>query len=120
MAFATRDFDDWILLEEGGEADVFRARQISLDRIVAVKRLRLSQWGGEKETRRFEEASKLGASLSHPGLVAVIDYGQEGRYYHLVMEYIRGVELGRLVDGEMALPPWLRCRFARQMAEALD
>lgn len=98
MSFATGDFSDWSLLGEGGEAQIFRARQVSLDRMVAIKRLKLSAIGGEAEIKRFEREAKLCASLSHPSLVQVNDYGSDGSFYYLVMEYVQGVDLGKMAE----------------------
>lgn len=98
MSFATGDFSDWSLLGEGGEAQIFRARQVSLDRMVAIKRLKLSAIGGEEEIKRFEREAKLCASLSHPSLVQVNDYGSDGSFYYLVMEYVQGVDLGKMAE----------------------
>ncbi|HKP95708.1 MAG TPA: serine/threonine-protein kinase [Fibrobacteria bacterium] len=98
MSFATGDFSDWSLLGEGGEAQIFRARQVSLDRMVAIKRLKLSSIGDEEEIKRFEREAKLCASLSHPSLVQVNDYGSDGKFYYLVMEYVQGVDLGKMAE----------------------
>lgn len=98
MSFAVGDFSDWSLLGEGGEAQIFRARQVSLDRMVAIKRLKLSTIGDEEEIKRFEREAKLCASLSHPSLVQVNDYGSDGRFYYLVMEYVQGVDLGKMAE----------------------
>lgn len=98
MAFSRDDFSDWSLLGEGGEAEIFRARQISLDRMVAIKRLKLSSIGGQEEIKRFEREAKLCASLSHPCLVQIYDYGSDGKFYHLVMEYVAGVDLGKMAE----------------------
>lgn len=98
MSFATGDFSDWSLLGEGGEAQIFRARQVSLDRMVAIKRLKLAAIGSEEEIKRFEREAKLCASLSHPSLVQVNDYGSDGSFYYLVMEYVEGVDLGKMAE----------------------
>src|SRR3954470_23860776 len=98
MSFAVEDFSDWSLLGEGGEAQVFRARQMSLDRLVAIKRLKLTQIGDEEEIKRFEREAKLCASLSHPSLAQIVDYGSDGRYYYLVMEYVQGIDLGKMSE----------------------
>jgi len=98
MSFATGDFSDWSLLGEGGEAQIFRARQVSLDRMVAIKRLKLSSIGNEEEIKRFEREAKLCASLSHPSLVQVNDYGSDGSFYYLVMEHVQGVDLGKMAE----------------------
>lgn len=150
MAFSRGDFSDWSLLGEGGEAEIFRARQVSLDRMVAIKRLKLSSIGGQEEIKRFEREAKLCASLSHPCLVQIYDYGSDGKFYHLVMEYVAGVDLGKMAElgsayvssadartGEMeasgfvarslrsaedrpALPESLKVHLARQMVEVVD
>jgi tRNA A-37 threonylcarbamoyl transferase component Bud32 len=122
MSFSTGDFSDWSKLAEGGEAEVFRARQISLDRMVAIKRLKLSVIGGAADIRRFEGEAKLCASLGHPGLVQVYDYGHDSRYYYLVMEYVAGADLGRLPGAvtEDGLPAAVKIHLARQMAEAVE
>jgi hypothetical protein len=150
MSFATGDFSDWSLLGEGGEAQIFRARQVSLDRMVAIKRLKLSSIGNEEEIKRFEREAKLCASLSHPSLVQVNDYGSDGSFYYLVMEHVEGVDLGKMaelgsayvssgnlqVTGNMevlgfpgqsagaangqGLPESLKIHLARQMVEVVD
>jgi tRNA A-37 threonylcarbamoyl transferase component Bud32 len=147
MAFAVDDFSDWSLLGEGGEAQVFRARQLSLDRLVAIKRLKLSNIGDEEEIKRFEREAKLCASLSHPSLVQIFDYGSDGRYYYLVMEYVQGIDLGKMAElgsayvssrdlgsaaglgnlglpvdgpGGSGLPESLKVHLARQMVEVVD
>ncbi len=98
MSFGPADYSDWSLLGEGGEAQIFRVRQVSLDRMVAIKRLKLSTIGNEEEIRRFEREAKLCASLSHPSLVQIFDYGSDGRYYYLVMEHVQGIDLGKMAE----------------------
>lgn len=147
MAFAVEDFSDWSLLGEGGEAQVFRARQTSLDRLVAIKRLKLTNVGDEEEIKRFEREAKLCASLSHPSLVQIFDYGSDGRYYYLVMEYVQGIDLGKMSElgtayvpssrldagarrerlgfpdegsGSDGLPDSLKVHLARQMVEVVE
>ncbi len=93
MAFSATDYNAWLALAEGGEAEVFRARQKSLERWVAVKRLKLSRAEPEKDIQRFERAAKLSASLKHVNLVPIYDYGMDGGYYHLVMDFVPGVEM---------------------------
>jgi tRNA A-37 threonylcarbamoyl transferase component Bud32 len=122
MSFSAQDFMDWSLLADGGEAEVFRARQASLDRLVAIKRLKLSAIGRDDEIRRFEREAKLFASLSHPSLVQIHDYGRDDRYYYQVMEYVDGADLGRLAgsSGRTGLPVQAKIAMARQMAEVVD
>lgn len=122
MSFAASDFSEWVLLAEGGEAEVFRARQASLDRLVAIKRLKLSALGQDEDIKRFEREAKLFATLSHPGLVQIYDYGRDSRFYYQVMEYVAGTDLGRLsgVTGYTGLPDPVKIGMARQMVEVVD
>ena len=140
MAFSTGDYSDWSLRGEGGEAEIFRARQVSLDRLVAIKRFKLSSIGDSEDVRRFEREAKLCASLIHPNLVPIFDYGSEGKFYYLVMEFVHGLDLGKIADlsavagptsnleatgmhprGEKPpLPEFLKIHLARQMVEVVD
>lgn len=122
MSFSPGDYSEWVPLAEGGEAEVFRARQASLDRQVAIKRLKLSSIGRDEEVNRFEREAKLFASLSHPALVQIYDYGRDPKFYYQVMEYIPGADLGRLAGttGNTGLPESAKVAMARQMAEVVD
>ncbi len=139
MAFSTADYSDWTLRGEGGEAEIFRARQVSLDRLVAIKRLKLSTIGNDEDIRRFEREAKLCASLIHPSLVPIFDYGSEGKFYYLVMEFVQGVDLGKIADlpkevqlgntevtvtrvrpPRAQLPETLKVHLARQMVEVVE
>jgi tRNA A-37 threonylcarbamoyl transferase component Bud32 len=124
MSFSSSDFSEWLLLAEGGEAQVFRARQASLDRLVAIKRLKLSAIGQDEDIKRFEREAKLSATLSHPSLVQIHDYGRDARYYYQVMEYVAGADLGRLAGGQgeggAPLPMPIKVHMARQMVEVVE
>jgi serine/threonine protein kinase len=140
MAFSTSDYTDWSLRGEGGEAEIFRARQVSLDRLVAIKRLKLSSIGDANDILRFEREAKLCASLIHPNLVPIFDYGSEGKFYYLIMEFVYGIDLGKIADlppitgkassldatgtflrgDKPTLPESLKVHLARQMVEVVD
>ncbi|HLP43195.1 MAG TPA: serine/threonine-protein kinase [Fibrobacteria bacterium] len=122
MSFARADYVDWTRIAEGGEAEIFRARQASLDRLVAIKRLKLLSLGKDEDVKRFEREAKLFASLSHPALVQIHDYGRDDRYYYQVMEYVAGIDLGRLAgrSGHTGLPLPVKVLMARQMTEVVD
>ncbi len=84
----------------GGMGQVYRARQLSLDRLVAIKFLTPVDAGGPRAPQR---ESQVMAALAHPHIVAIHDCGQAGGQDYLVMEYVRGVTLrGRIVPGQ----PW--------------
>ncbi len=122
MAFSSHDFRDWVLLAEGGEAEVYRARQASLDRPVAIKRLKYAALVNSGAIQRFGSEAKLSASLHHPCLVQVYDYGQEGPYWCIVMEYVDGIDLGKLLHPEGRFKPLtlgFKLDLARQLSEVM-
>ncbi len=77
-------------LGQGAMATVYKARQLSLDRIVAIKVLprRLSE--NQEFVDRFYREGRAAARLNHPNIVQAIDVGESGGYHYFVMEYISG------------------------------
>ena len=124
MAFSPEDYSDWSLRGEGGDAEIFRARQLSLDRLVAVKRLKLTSIGDTNDIHRFEREAKLCANLIHPNLVPIFEYGSQDKFYYLVMEYVHGIDLGKMSDlnsdEKLPLAESVKIHLARQMVEVVD
>ncbi len=107
------------LLGHGGMGAVYKARQISLDRIVAIKLLPL-QIGRDREfTERFTREAQTMARLHHPNLVALYNFGQtpEGHLF-FVMEYVEGATLHDLAHTR-ALTPARVIRIMGQVCEGL-
>jgi serine/threonine-protein kinase len=82
---------------QGGICEVYRARQPSLDRLVAVKVLHhhLLQIAGLR--RRFVQEARILARLSHPHIIHVIDAGTEGEWVYYVMEYVEGTDFKKIL-----------------------
>ncbi len=99
--------DRYQLLEQraaGGMAIVYRARDLSLSRIVAVKILRPSLTNDPTFLVRFRQEARNVANLSHPNIVTVYDFGQDGSTYYIVMEYVDGQDLKKIIKAEAPLP----------------
>ena len=77
-------------LGQGAMAAVFEAKQISLDRIVAVKVLPKRFSENQEFVDRFWREGRAAARLNHPNIVQAIDVGEAGGYHYFVMEYVKG------------------------------
>lgn len=96
------DFELLSLLGEGGMGSVYMARQLSLDRIVAIKFLHSNLEGDPEFKERFQREAKAMARLSHPNIVNIYDFGSRNDIYFFIMEYIDGCDLHRLMkSGEV-------------------
>ncbi len=105
---------------EGGWGYVFRARQLTLDREVAVKVLIPSRLGSGNVIQRFLAEARAAARLTHPNIVDGHEVGEDGGIYFLNMRFIEGQPLGRLLASGGRLPVRDALLIARQAADALD
>lgn len=87
------------LLGRGGMGEVFLAWDERLDRHVAIKRIRGDRVGDARRRARFRREARAIARLSHPGIVQIFDLVETERGEHIVMEYVEGVALARLLSG---------------------
>lgn len=81
----------------GGMAVIYKATDLALGRTVAVKILRPSLTSDPEFLKRFRQEARNVANLSHPNIVTVHDVGQDGNTHYIVMEYVDGEDLKRLI-----------------------
>ena len=104
---------------QGGMGDVYRARDVRLDRIVAIKVLSAALKGDEEFRSRFDREARAVAALTHPHICTLYDVGREGDVDYLVMEYLDGQTLAELLANRpLHIEEWLR--LAIQVATALE
>jgi serine/threonine protein kinase len=115
------DFGAYELLEElgrGGMGVVYKARQKSLDRLVAIKMILASHLASAEHVRRFQVEARAAARLQHPHIVHIHEVGQVHGQHFFAMEHIDGQSLAeRLAQGPVELPAAVR--LIAQVARAI-
>ncbi len=107
------------LLGQGGMATIYRARDAQLDRDVAVKLLR-PEFGRDPDfLARFRDEARAAASLSHPNIVPVFDFGEDTVGPYIVMELVDGQDLASILRENGPLPPRQAARVTAEVAKAL-
>src|SRR5207249_11475735 len=112
---------DYELVEEigrGGMGVVYKARQLSLGRIVAVKMILAGQFVDKKVIQRFQAEVTTAALLQHPNIVSVHEVGIHAGQHFFSMEYVEGQSLAQLV-GNRPLPPTKAAHYLKLIAEAI-
>ena len=103
----------------GGMAVVYRARDMMLERPVAIKVLRQDFSTNEGFRERFRLEAKAAANLSHPNIVTVHDFGFDGDRLYLVMEYVPGTDLKTIIKERIRLPYRESVRLIIQAASGI-
>ncbi|MGI5372128.1 serine/threonine-protein kinase [Streptomyces iakyrus] len=104
----------------GGMAVVYRARDLRLERTVALKLLAPELARNDTFRRRFTHESRAAAAIDHPHIVPVFEAGETDGVLYIAMRYVAGSDLRHVLDREGPMPPATAMRVAAQVASALD
>ena len=107
------------VLGRGGMGEVYEAVDRQLNRTVAVKILRPELAADRRFPARFRREARTVAGLSHPGIVAVYDVGEDDGNTFIVMELVAGRTVGDLIESESPLDPGRVARIGMSAAQAL-
>ncbi|MFC4472005.1 serine/threonine-protein kinase [Streptomyces xiangluensis] len=107
-------------LGRGGMAVVYRARDLRLDRTVALKLLTPEMVLNDTFRRRFAYESRVAAAIDHPHIVPIFEAGETDGVLYIAMRYVPGLDLRALLDRDGPLPVEIALRIAAQVASALD
>ena len=106
-------------IHDGAMGTVFMGRQISVDRVVAIKALGAARASDADHVERFCRESLIAAQLLHPNIVTTIDAGMAGGRPYLVMEYVRGWTLQEFIEQRGTCDERTALRIVRDIAGAL-
>ena len=117
-----RYFGDYELLDEiarGGMGVVFKARQVNLNRVVALKMILAGQLANDSDVKRFYAEAEAAAKLDHPGIVPIFEIGQHDGQHYFSMAFIEGESLAKKVANG-PLPPREAAEIVKKVAETVE
>ncbi len=104
---------------DGGMAAVYKALDLKLNRIVALKILRDSYASDPQFLARFKREAQQAASLNHPNIVRVFDVGDDGDIHYIVMEYVEGQSLKEVIQAEAPMPTARALEIGAEICDAI-
>ncbi len=104
----------------GGMAEVYLAKDVLLDRKIAVKVLRKKFLDSKSQLEQFKREARSAARLIHPSIVTIYDVCDEGDISYILMEYVEGVSLKAFEEQNGRMDPGLAVALTAQLASALD
>ncbi|MBV9043355.1 MAG: serine/threonine protein kinase, partial [Acidimicrobiia bacterium] len=106
-------------LARGGMAEVYLARDLLLDRPVAVKILFPEFAADRSFVERFRREARSAANLNHPNIVSIYDWAEQEGTYFIVMEYVEGRTLRQVIREDGPVPPRRAAEIGADIAAAL-
>src|SRR4029077_6371400 len=91
-------------LGRGGMGIVFKARQVDIDRICALKAIKAGPSVPEVQINRFVQEARSAAQLNHPNIVTIYDFGRYRDMFYIAMEFIPGTPLAKVIHPPDVLP----------------
>lgn len=107
------------MIGRGGMAYVYKAKDLKLNRFVAVKVLREEYTDNEQFIKKFDRESQAAAGLSHPHIVSVYDVGVQDNIYYIIMEYVDGITLKQYLNKKGHLDYEEATQYILEVAGAL-
>jgi tetratricopeptide (TPR) repeat protein/tRNA A-37 threonylcarbamoyl transferase component Bud32 len=113
------DYETISILGQGGMGVVYKARQLTLNRLVALKMIRNAEFASEDQVRRFQNEAEAVATLDHPGIVPIYEVGtfEDQRYFS--MKLVEGQGLDKKLE-ELAKNPRAAARVVAEVADAVN